>query len=605
MHLDRVVKQVDKLVKSKKKLKPLMVWIFLIIGAWVFVSFGFGFAWKGRVLPGVSIAGVDLGRSTERRARAVLASKVDQLVAKPIIFVYEDQEWSIPSESVGLKYDIPSSVEAALMYGKGGFLEIPLIVKSMTKGIDIPMQFKLNEKALEASLSAIAADIELPSIPPSIKVLETPDPVSGMRVIVEEGEFGKIVDLNTATRILRTRFALLSANPVEFQVEEIPPLPDRIDPRLTTIRAQRLLDKRLMLSYAENGDKVSKVWELSGKDIINFLAFDGGFQEERVASYSAVLAQSINRPAQNATFEFRNGRVVEFSQERNGLFLPVQAATATMVQAFSDLEMNEEIEVKVDLPVEKQEPEIKTADANDLGIKELLGRGVSTYTGSISNRKHNIALASSRIAGVLVAPGETFSFNEAVGDITAATGYRQSYIIKDGRTILDDGGGVCQVSTTVFRAALDSGLPIVKRYAHSYRVTYYEQNSKPGFDATVFSPSVDLKFLNDTPGNILIQTQPNTNKNELVVEIFGTSDGRKSIISNYKMWDVTPPPPDLYQDDPTLPQGVIKQVDWKAWGSKVKYDYTVERDGKVIYSETFYSNFRPWQSVFLQGIGGV
>jgi len=251
--------------------------------------------------------------------------------------------------------------------------------------------------------------------------------------------------------------------------------------------------------------------------------------------------------------------------------------------------------------VERTAPEVKTGDANNLGIKELIGRGESWFVGSITNRIYNLQKAAAEINGVLVAPGETFSFNQTVGDISSATGYRQAYIIKEGRTILGDGGGVCQVSSTLFRAVLSAGLPIEARTAHAFRVSYYEVKYQPGFDATVFQPEPDFKFRNDTQGHILIQTVYDEKTKYLAFEIYGTSDGRKVEISKARIWDVVAPPPDLYQDDPTLAVGVVREVEHKAWGAKVAFDWKVTRGEEMLQERTFYSNYRPWQAVFLRG----
>jgi vancomycin resistance protein YoaR len=240
-----------------------------------------------------------------------------------------------------------------------------------------------------------------------------------------------------------------------------------------------------------------------------------------------------------------------------------------------------------------------------MGIKELIGRGSSRFRGSISSRIHNIALASSRFNGVLVKPGEIFSFNKALGDVSIYTGYKEAYIIKDGKTVLGDGGGVCQVSTTFFRAILSAGLPVVERRAHAYRVGYYEQDSSVGFDATVYDPSPDLKFKNDTPGHLLIQTYVNTRAATLVFEIYGTSDSRIASTTKPVVTDIVSPPEDLYVDDPTLPIGSVKQIDWKAWGAKAWFTYKVTRDKETIYQKTFYSNYRPWQAIYLRGTGPV
>jgi vancomycin resistance protein YoaR len=212
-----------------------------------------------------------------------------------------------------------------------------------------------------------------------------------------------------------------------------------------------------------------------------------------------------------------------------------------------------------------------------------------------------VGKASLVFNGILVAPDETFSFVKYIGDISATTGYKPAYIIKDGRTVLGDGGGVCQVSSTLFRAILDAGLPVVERTAHAYRVHYYENDSQPGFDATIFSPSVDLKFKNDTGNYILIQTAFDQKSNKLSIDLYGAKDGRETSVSKVRIWDVTPPPPAIYQDEPSLNRGIIQQVDWAAWGTKAAFDWKVVRNGEVLQERTFYSSYRPWQAVYLRG----
>ncbi|HZQ29900.1 MAG TPA: VanW family protein, partial [Patescibacteria group bacterium] len=171
----------------------------------------------------------------------------------------------------------------------------------------------------------------------------------------------------------------------------------------------------------------------------------------------------------------------------------------------------------------------------------------------------------------------------------------------NGKTVLGDGGGVCQVSTTFFRALLNAGLPIVERHPHSYRVGYYEQDSPPGLDATIYYPSVDLKFRNDTGNYILIQTVVDYDNLRLTFNLYGTKDGREVSISNSVITNQTPAPPPLYQDDPTLPKGVIKQVDFEAAGADVYFTREVRKNGRVVLADKFVSNYQPWQAVFLRG----
>lgn len=314
---------------------------------------------------------------------------------------------------------------------------------------------------------------------------------------------------------------------------------------------------------------------------------------------------SFEREPQNPKFVFENGKVTEFAPSLDGIKVNTDQLKSLLTDKLDQLEKTTDKSLEIDVPVVKTSPEVTTDKVNNLGINELLGRGTSTYYHSIPSRVHNVALATNRINGTLVKPGETFSFNNTLGDVSAFTGYQQAYIISGGKTILGDGGGVCQVSSTLFRAVLNSGFPITERQAHAYRVSYYEQGSPPGLDATVYSPSPDLKFLNDTPGYILIVAKADTKNYSLVFEIYGTSDGRVATISKPVVSNVVPPPEDLYQDDPTLPAGTIKQIDYKAWGSKVTFNYVVTRNGQETINKTFISNYKPWQAVYLRGTGPV
>lgn len=316
----------------------------------------------------------------------------------------------------------------------------------------------------------------------------------------------------------------------------------------------------------------------------------------------AKFAQQIDIPVQDALFQFSGGRVSAFKPSKDGRRANVEETKlqfATLVRA---IPASDATVFTIDVPVDIVKPTIMTDRVNSFGIKELVGRGYSEFTGSIPGRIHNVVLAASRLNGILIAPGEVFSFNNAVGDISAATGYQSAYIIKEGRTVLGDGGGVCQVSTTLFRAALAAGLPIIERRAHAYRVHYYEEGGfKPGLDATVFSPTVDLKFKNDTPAYILIQTKADPVNLTLTFELYGTHDGRSAQILNHKVWGESPPPPALYQEDPTLPKGAVRQVDFAAWGANASFQYRVTRGNEVLQDTTFISNFRPWQAVYLRG----
>jgi vancomycin resistance protein YoaR len=266
------------------------------------------------------------------------------------------------------------------------------------------------------------------------------------------------------------------------------------------------------------------------------------------------------------------------------------------------LESSDKSNIEFNLSYKTIEPKLKNADVNNLGITDLLGSGTSTFKHSSATRNVNINKGASIVNRVLVGPGDTFSFIKSLGEVSTAAGYTQAYIIREGKTELDVGGGICQVSTTLFRAMLNAGLNITERQAHAYRVSYYEEDSKPGFDATVFIPSPDLKFINDTGHYVLIQSVLDMTNKRLTYNIYGTSDGRKVVIDNYRQWDATPAPPDVWIDDPTLPAGKVVQDEHSIPGLKTAFDWTVTaKDGHTIYQKTFQSNFAAWAAVYRRG----
>ncbi len=328
------------------------------------------------------------------------------------------------------------------------------------------------------------------------------------------------------------------------------------------------------------------------------------FDEEKVDSFVDKIAKSIDRPTKDAGVRFENGKVVAFTEAIDGQLLDRSEVKNLVLNNILVEAVGSETQSTINLPVKTKKAKITNNEINSLGINERIGRGISYFAGSIANRKSNITLGSKLISGTIIAPGEIFSFNNLVGPVSAEQGFKQAYVINKGKTVLDDGGGICQVSTTVFRAALNSGLPILKRTAHAYRVGYYEQNGfKPGLDATIFSPSVDFQFKNDTAKHILIQAVVDVGHSKLQVDIFGTSDGRRVELGNVLVSNVIPAPEPLYQDDLTIPNGTVKQVEHAANGATTIFSRKVYKGDLLIIDESFKSVFRPWQAVFLVGKG--
>lgn len=329
------------------------------------------------------------------------------------------------------------------------------------------------------------------------------------------------------------------------------------------------------------------------------------YTTEPLTDIIELLKKQYNVAPKNALFEIKNGKVSAFTLEKNGVKVNSEEAIADFRKNLSKISSSkktnpsEPIHIKITKSIIK--PDVTLAEANKMGIQEVIGVGTSDYSGSIPERVHNLLLATSKIHGTIVPKDGTFSYNKTVGDISALTGYKPAYVIVNGRTVLGDGGGVCQTSTTLFRATLNSGLPITEWHAHAYRVHYYENDGKPGIDATVYAPSVDFQFKNDTGNTILIQTEADTENNLLKYTFWGKKDGRKIAISDVSMGNAVPAPPPRDEEDPTLKKGVRKQVDWAANGLTTWFDYRVTKGNEVIQEKRFTSYYKPWQAVFLVG----
>jgi len=255
-----------------------------------------------------------------------------------------------------------------------------------------------------------------------------------------------------------------------------------------------------------------------------------GKQDLRTSSklndYLRQLAAATNIEPINAKFEFEGDKAGIFSPSVQGKRLDIARSASAITTALLDNKGS------AHLIVETLEPEITLQKINDLGIETLLSRGESNFRGSSNARIHNIKTGAAKFNGAIIKPGEEFSFNNILGNVDENTGYQYELVIKSGQTIPEYGGGLCQLSTTVFRAAILAGLPITERRPHSFPVKYYNPQ---GFDATIYPGVSDLRFVNDTKGHILLQTK--IEGATLIVEIYGSSDGRQVAMDGPHQYD--------------------------------------------------------------------
>lgn len=581
----------SKLKKFKSKFTKLFLPTLLIVLALLIFYVSVIFTFSKKIFPNTYIAGIYVGNMSVQDAQTILQK--DLQFPSKVQLTANGNYYDLDTKEVKLNYDVQQTVLRAYNFTNSGNLLNDLIIKTqlVIKPIDLGLALTYDEKKLDETLAILSTKIGQEPVYPNVSADDKG------HVLVNPGKDGIIIDLQKTKTDLLTGLSEGKFDNKTIYLKNVEVELDRDEALVVTNRAQKLLTKQLLLKLGPDTIEIPK------NKVLSFLDYGNKFDLEKIKTYSNEVAKKLNRSAQDSVFVVKDGKVQEFTPSKDGLVVSEDQLTNLIFTNLSVLENSLEESLSLNIPVETTPAKIKNEDVNNLGIKELLGKGTSHFKGSIPNRIHNVNLAQSRFKGVLVPPGETFSFNQYLGDVSSLTGYKAAYVIKDGKTVLGDGGGVCQVSTTLFRAILAAGLPIVERRPHSYRVGYYEQGFPPGLDATVYYPTTDLKFKNDTLAHLLIQPIIDLSTLTLDFEIYGTNDGRVAKTSKPVITSSIAPAPDLYVDDPTIPTGQIRQIEHKAWGARVVFDYKVTRAGETLIDQKFVSGYRPWQAVFLRGTG--
>lgn len=531
-----------------------------------------------------------LGKDYSSLTREQIYTKLDTDFQLPqsLILKTADKNFTLDLASVSAQIN-KEKVASSLLYRR---LDMGLIryIQYFFHKKNSTLEFTFNEETLNREVVAISDKINKPFVPSELQFDK------GI-IAVKIGQIGqKLNETKLKEQIKTTLESWQSNEALELPVDTLGflPTPDSINQTIT--KAQKLIGKNFNLT-SDIGNLT-----LDDKTLISWLAFDGSLSYEDVNEFVVSTAKSLKRDPVNAVFKFEDGKVNEFRPALDGIAVDEPKLIAILRSSLDSLINSPDKSAILIIPVITTSPLVRTEDVNNLGIKELLGTGKSTFKHSSTIRNFNVQKGASIINRILVAPGEEFSFIKNLGEVTLEAGYKKAYIIRQGKTELDVGGGICQVSTTLFRAMLSAGLDITARTPHAYRVGYYEEDSPPGYDATVFIPKPDLKFKNDTGHYVLIQsTYDGTNKS-LTYEIYGTSDGRKVEITNYRKWGTAPPPPDVWIDDPTLPPGKVVQDEHRIAGLKTAFDWKVTRNTETLREQTFQSYYVPWAAVYRRGI---
>jgi vancomycin resistance protein YoaR len=563
------------------KLLPLVITAVIL-----FINIFLNIKYKDKILPNTYISGIYIGGLTTSEALEKI--KILAPVNKSITLSTQTKDYLFNSNYFKFEYDMENSVKLAYQLGRSkSEIENAFVkFKSLVKPNNFNFEYTYDNSLIDVEVSRIVGEEKISGNDAEFYLN------NGVIAIKRESS-GYSVDYAKLSRILNTELSSDKDSFIKIPFKKREPeilytdlvsIQDDIKNKFYKGFNLNFFEKRRFLTPKE---VFSLIKIRKNKDGIYY-----DLNEELIKKLTYELREIVDNKPRARVTKFEGDKVLAFEINQEGSVLDEANFRKNIRRKlFSE-------ESSMDLPSVKIG---NNFPKESYGINHLIGVGKSTYFNSIDSRVHNLALAAEKLNGTLVAPGEEFSFLQTVGPISSSTGFQTAYIISEGRTVLGEGGGVCQTSTTLFRAALNSGLPITSRYPHAYRVSYYEQDTKVGFDASVFYPSLDFKFRNDTGHYVLIQTEVDRKNYAMSFYLFGTKDGRKVEITEPKLYGYIPTPAAEYVEDKSLRPGEIKQIDFPASGITSEFERTVTKDGAQLYKDVYKSTYSPWKAIYLKG----
>jgi len=580
---------------------------FLLVVFWLV---GFQVWYLGRIYPGISIAGIEVSGQNPSQAAAKIAEKITYPQTGHILISDQDKTWAVKPLEIGLILDAETSAKTAFNYGRSGslFRRLDEQLNARQNKRDLPPNLIFDQRMAYQYLARLAEEVNQPLVDPSISI-------EGTSVIIHPGQTGRSVDIPATLERLTAQMQTLRDGILPLVVTETQPA--IVDLEAQTELARRILSEPVVLSLPP-GQEGAGPWSIEPVDMAKMLVFerleDGGSIRYQIAVNAQSLRTLLSEIAPRLKLEPADARFI-FNDDTHQLDLLQAAVIGRSLDIEHSIQSVQKRvlagEHTIPLELALTPPRVTSeVTAEELGIAGLVHSEISYFYGSDAARVQNIQAATSRFHGLLIAPGETFSMATALGDISLDNGYAEALIIYGDRTIKGVGGGVCQVSTTLFRAAFFTGFPIVERHAHAYRVGYYEKTAGntidpnlAGLDATVFVPLVDLKFTNDTPYWLLMETYVSPTNSTINWKFYSTPDGRSV------QWDTTGPvniekaPKPIYHENPEMPAGAVKQVDWPADGADVTVNRRVYKGDALYFQDTFQTHYQPWQAIYEYGPG--
>jgi len=594
-----------KLSEKKKKVAKISAIVLAVSILALAAAFSaYAYDYRAKTLPQIIWTGHELSGKTREQLESIVYETSQSGKTQMIKLVESDKSWEIEFKDLGWDIDSKKLTGEIFDFGHSEhwYKRILPLLRQVFISKKIPAGYTFDENKAEDWLNSINSEIGTPKVEGNLQIK------GGDATVIEPKSGKKIDDLSLKRRIL-DRFELKLKGDIKIGLITDEPTVSADEARALETQAKELVKDEIELVGPKGSTKVSsdtlggyieiKKESTEKRTFLNYERRLGpayvSFSKDKFKTLLQYESDSLNTLPSDAKFSISAGKVSIYQASQTGKVIKLNEAVELIVRA---LEQNGT--KKITLPYETKEPTVSaqtSADIEKYGIKELIGTATTDFSRSPANRIANIKTGVSYISGALVKPGEQFSTLAKLGSIDRSSGYLPELVIKENATVPEYGGGLCQVSTTLFRAAMNSGLEITARQNHSYRVPYYEP--PVGMDATIYSPRPDFKFLNDTSAYILVQGAVSGNR--ITFEFYGTKDGRSVSISDPYVYDVTAPPETIYIEDSTLQSGEEVRVDRAHSGAKASFNYKVTKNGREIINQTFVSSYVPWAAKYRRG----
>lgn len=550
--------------------------------------------YEARIYPGINIGELSLGGLTKEDAQKIITAQAEKLENNGLIFELNGKQAVITGQMMVNSTDFTNeafqinralTLEKAFNQGRetAWLTGFSRWIFGNWNSYHLKTEYQLNRDVLIKALKQSFDGQESEKKNAELKI----DSQGELEITPEKNG----VAINYEAAIQKTQAALASLSSQTIKLETTSTKPDTSsDDLLSLITEAKKINDLAPIKISADGNSVS----VNKNTLISWIKASENktinLDKEKISLFlEKNLTPKVDQEVQAPRFEIKNGKMAYWQNGKEGKKINLENSTQQIISEILE-KNNRNISLNIEI-IPFVSPE-----SNEIVIKELLGTGHSNFAGSPSNRRKNISVGASTVHGLLIKPGEEFSLVKSLGEIDGKNGYLEELVIKNNKTIPEFGGGLCQIGTTIFRAALSSGLPITARQNHSYRVSYYEP---AGTDAAIYDPNPDVRFLNDTGNYILIQSR--IVKNDIYFEFWGVKDGRQATSTKPTIFNIVKPAEPKTIISPELKPGEKKCTEKAHNGADAFFDYKVIYPNGTVKEKRFKSHYVPWQEVCLIG----